>query len=249
MSAGTFLGTVIAQFGDAVSPLVEAFDSTDGLAAFVGELGWILDTSRDLTHAIAVFGQTVTDGKSLIRDLQQFASAPNPATALQTVPQLIKDIRSVVADVAVLRNVPIGTDWPPPLNDPAFWQSFAEEVLDGLLYQYLHDNVRWLYGPLRFIGVLTELKRPPVGNRAAYTQFKVDWSALTAFLSQPRQMPSALYGWGSSFDSLSFLVALRDLVGSLSLPGGVIVPEKILVSRYFDSGSPHLRTLPDYPST
>ena len=249
MPSGSFVADLIVGMGKAFAPLIEAFESAEGVAAFLSDYGWLLDITQGITSIKEPFGQVVTDGEQLLSDLEKFASATSVADALKIVPTITEDLQSLSGYIVALKGISIGPNWPAPLNDPHFWEAFPDEVIQRLIFRYLNENVPWLFGPLRFLGVLSSVDKVESTTRPAHTQVNVDWSKLTAFLSHPEQLLSNVYGWAGTFDWLSYLGAFGDLVLSFPLAGGLVEPERLLLDRYYDPASTYRQQVVEWRTT
>src|SRR5207248_2096155 len=82
------------------------------------------------------------DIQSLTQAVQKYKGLPanaNTFTRIDAIGGIGTAIAQLADDVVAIANTST-TGLPPPLDTPAFWQSFAEEVLELLLYEYLRAH-------------------------------------------------------------------------------------------------------------
>ena len=127
---------------------------------------------------------------------------------------------------------------PAPLDDAAFWQSFAEEVLELLLYEYFRAHRPGVFGVLRFLGIAVSVPTPPAGVRAGYTRRGFDWDNLAKAATDPRQLFTDVYKWGGAFDHVAFMDNTLALVTGFGAPAFPDVPSDALLDMYFDPAAP-----------
>ena len=103
-------------------------------------------------------------------------------------------IASVASDVAKLAGTATA-GLPPPLDEPAFWESLAGELLGVLLSDYLESHLPALFGILRFLGIAVSDQVAAAGSQGAYARSSIDWSKLTSAAGQPGRVFADVYGW------------------------------------------------------
>src|SRR5262249_49091705 len=143
------VGDVLVGFGEALEPLEEAISSPPAFAAFLAELGWSADPTN--TSIIGKFGAVSTDIGAVTQAIQKYRTLPanaNTFTRIDAIQGIGTAIAQLADDVVKLANTST-TGLPPPLDDAAFWQSFAEEVIELLLYEYLRAHRPGVFGVLR----------------------------------------------------------------------------------------------------
>lgn len=240
MSSEGFVGTVLAGFADAFAPLEAALGGPDQFAAFVARLGWPAGPGLSAAHLQATFGPLGRDLGTLSQAAQAFRALPASADAAAVavaVTNLGAAVASAASDVANLAGTATA-GLPPPLGEPAFWESMAGELLGMLLSAYLESHFPALFGILRFLGIAASDQVAAAGSQGDYTRSSIDWSKLTSAAGQPGRVFADVYGWGSAFDHARFIDNALTLLAGFGSPVFPDLPESQLVSLYYDPSVP-----------
>ncbi len=229
--ADDLLAALLVETGELLHPLGDASASPEALAAFLSQLGWVLDAqTTGQIEAMTTVGARLGELLALVEAVG--AARANPAQLAALVPRARAAVEPVVTAVRAIAAQPPGTR--PPLNDPQFWQSVPPDVLELLLARHLARRRPRIDGPLRALGVAREERRPAIeGGRAAYTRRWVDLDRLADAVTDPASIPSGVYGWGGELDT----DALFDAIGGLAHGFGVASQPAELPARTWDPGA------------
>jgi hypothetical protein len=226
LASKDFLSSFLAAFGRFAQPVLDALNSEAEFASFIAELGWTLDPTATLAQLTPKFQGVTLAGTTLVND----------ATSGKDSSTLESDVVGLVeAMVALAATNPAGL--PAPLDKQAFWTALPDDLLELLVYKYLAGNHRLLFGALAFVGVLSE-KPDQTAGRAPYPRKTVDWSRLTSALTKPDHMLADVYGWGASFDHVSFITNIGALLSGFRLSADVSSAESSLADLYYDGTNP-----------
>jgi hypothetical protein len=235
-----FVGDVLAGFGEALEPLEGAISSPQAFTAFLAELGWSTDPALQNTTIVTEFGAVATDLQALTQAIQAYRALPATANTMTSI-AAIKSIGTAIAELAdhvvALANNAGGGALPAPLDSTAFWHSFAEEVLELLLYEYLRAHRPGVFGVLRFLGIAVSTPTPAAGARAAYTRRGFKWDNLAKGATDPRGLFAAVYGWGGTFEHDLFMKNTLALVSGFGAPAFPNPPTEALLDMYYDPGA------------
>jgi hypothetical protein len=226
MSTADFAAQLLAGFAEALEPLIEAGSSTDGLAAFVADLGWSLDPG--LQSVPTEFAAVVSSAADLLSQLPDLQSGDETKVAA-AIATAIKDAQTMAQQLAALS---AANGLPPALQDP----QLPAKALSLLVYRYLESYHPRLFALLRLIGVLDEIVHNQASAPAVpYIERKLDLSRLGQAFSDPASIGSNVYGWGSSFDAEALLTALERAASGLAL--GVTDDVDTGLGLYYDATS------------
>lgn len=248
MSSADFLAGLVQGFVDALQPLDEMLSTPDGLSVLLAQTGWSLDQDADLTTIEATVGPVSQAVSALVNSAQAIAALPpgsDDQTVLTILKDVIADIPPVINAVNALATAAADPDWPTPFDDAAFWASFAEELLDLLVFLYLKRHLPVLFGMLRFAGMLTEdmVSAPAEVGRQPYWKRSVQWSLFPALVGKPGSLFPTVYGWGQgagTFDHTRFISGAQALVEGLGLAAAQYSVPGDLAQPYYDPSSTYL---------
>lgn len=94
-------------------------------------------------------------------------------------------------------------------------ETFAIEIFDSLLFQYLTSRLPFFCALLKALGVITEItkKASETGRSKDYTCIQFNWQRLGEFIRDNRGWAKSVYGWGDNFNydlALQMLSMLID---------------------------------------
>lgn len=226
----SFVAQIIQGFAQAFQPLEDALGSEAAFATFMAEFGWTMAASSDINAVQSLFKTLTQNIDALKLDVQQAASAE----------QLTSDVVVLAGDIAGLVATAAQQNLPAPLNLKAFWDTFPDDLFEYLVYTYLETHVVFLFGILRFLGILIEADEPAdvTSGRDAYTRRGVDWAALPKAVANPATVFTQLYGWGTTFHHELLLRNLQSLLQGLLLGAGTYVPTDSLLDLYYAKAAP-----------
>ena len=243
MSSQNFVGNVLAGFTDAFRPLEDSLTSIDDFAALLSSFGWTLDPGGDfsqITSALRPVADALTAVDNAVQALRALGPDPTAEQIAGVIPPLTDAIKALVSAIRALATGPGFTLPPPtPLDKPEFWATFAQELLEWLLYMYVKDHQRVLFGILHFLGVLTEEEEyPAVPFRHNYLRRGVRWDRIPKIVTSPQGLFADVYGWGVAFDHPAFIGNLAKLLAAFELSVQVAPAPGDLLDIYYDPGVP-----------
>jgi hypothetical protein len=229
LTSSDYVARLLAAFSHVFEPITEALASQDALTALLSDLGWDLAPNANMTTVQGAF----TNVSTAITQLDQDATANASATTLGI------DVAALTAAVIELASSAGGGGLPAPLDNPAFWPLFAPDLLDYLLYRYLRDHVRPVFGVLSFVGVAGKTPGNPDANsgRRAFTRLSVAWNQLPTTVSHADKLMSNVYGWGSDFDHALFIENVTALLNGFGAAAVRETPPDFILDLYFASNS------------
>jgi hypothetical protein len=239
MGSEAFVGDVLAGFGQALEPLEKAISSPQAFSAFLSELGWDVDPAlpaSTVQNKFAAVGHDIGELTDAIQKYRTLAPNANSYAVANAVSVIGAAIGQLAADVSAL-NQTSTTGLPAPLDDAAFWESFAKEVLDLLLYEYLRAHRPAMFGVLQFLGVAVG-EPLTSGSRAGSIRRTIDWDRLVEAATDPRQLFADVYHWGGTFKHELFInnmLALMSGVGARAYPS---LGTPALLDMYYDASAP-----------
>lgn len=182
------------------------------------QLGWKCDLKgNDLNEVRGAFKLTdsLTKIKKLVEDLryERYVDVTDTIrTLVSTLKQIYKAISDFVDFVAPVQPSTIAL-----LNDSAFWQAMATDLIPYLLVRELKKAEPAIYTAFFIAGAIQEVEVIPTGdNRLPYTRVILDWNALKRFLSNPVRELADHYNWNTN-QPLKYNHLLHDLNAVASL--------------------------------
>lgn len=225
MASSDYLARVLAAFGDAFRPLQQALSSQPALAQLLGDLGWDLDPSADLSNIRPAFDSVGNAINQLARDSSKGEGAE---TLGRDVSQL------TVALLGLASNT--GAGLPAPLSNPAFWKAFAPDLLQYLVYQYLEGHAALAFGVLRFVGILREEPGDPdpTTARHAFARLSVDWARFPTTVTHAGHLFQDVYSWGSDFKYALLMDNVAALLRGFQTRAQTQRPPDSILNLYYD---------------
>lgn len=128
------------------------------------------------------------------------------------------------------------------------WARLGEDLLHGLVADYLESYRPLLLAPLILSGVVEEQPVDPAGapGQVPYVRRRIRWSRLGSVLTEPEELARELYGWDDPGGPLRFehlMDRLHRTLGLLGLPAVLVEPGAALLAQYYTPTSPHLPLL------
>src|SRR6516165_4673918 len=199
-----FLGQLASGLLHILGQLAIIFESPGEFNRLMRRLGW--DTSVDnasFATLVSTFASTdpFEDLENIFDQLESGSGDP-----VQLAEQLLTGLTQILTQVrGLIENPPPAL--PAPLDDPAFWNDSAVELVDTLLNDFLATRNPLMQALLLAIGFIDITPATPAGpNRLPYRQTTVHWDRLTQLASNPEGLVQSVYGWGGpSFDVTRFL--------------------------------------------
>lgn len=227
MTDTPILARFTAAVAEALAPLDDAFDSPDGMAQFLATIGWPV-LAEELTGVNAAFGPVPAAVTALGQAAAALASGnSDPATQVPAVADAIQAVTTAIGALTTPGNV---AGLPQLMQSPAFWTSFATDVVDHLIYHYLQREVPMLFAPLRAAGVL---RSEPATDGRTGDRKVVDWTELGRLFSDPVGALQNRYGWHGSFHSEELLIALAEALASLGQSTDLRSPTTAFDAQYW----------------
>ncbi len=181
---------IAEEFGNALTPLADAFKTDAALIDFFKKLGW------DVTPAVGAI-------KSIKAPVELASSLAknNTATSISEVPQLINAITSAFSKIKALGGLPAAMASELPL-----------QLLEFLITEYLLTRKPIVGGVLRTVGIIVTDKISAAPPRLEYYRKRFDFKNFLSWLSNPAVYYTDVLKWGTSqFRGEEFQSAIQDL--------------------------------------
>src|SRR5262245_15391654 len=241
MTTSTPVTQALTGFARAIQPVDDALSSPVGLSVLLADLGWTIAPGADMTAVAAAFGPlpqaavAVRTAAQALLALQANASADELRRAAG---QLTAAIQQITGALRRLTQSAPASGLGFPFDQAAFWTSFAQEVLDYVVYRALDEQAPLVAGLLRFVGIISAEKIPADSVRAEHVRRTVHWDRIATAATQPQAVLASVYGWGTpSFDHVTLVANLRELLIGLGAASEVSVPSATELDRYYDPGA------------
>jgi hypothetical protein len=244
--AGDLLASILSAFDDAIAPLDVALQDANSFAGFLGAFGWQLTTGTapSAIQGIEDVSSAITAIQSAVTALQGSPSGSGAAALVSDVVQAIGDLVQAVGALSA------STSAPYPLNEPSFWSTFPDDLLEFLFYNWVEQQTPQLFGVLRFLRVFVETHEPASQSgdqRGPYVRKGVNWQLFVDTMSNPAALftDPAGYGWGSSegLDYLDLFTGVAALLDALGATAVVSPPSSTTLAGYWASGASGSPTL------
>jgi hypothetical protein len=225
------LATLFLAVRSLVEPLLKSFGSLEALEYLFYRYGWRVSLDDAAFGQVnQVMGTTAAAEKlaQVADPLQQRLDAdPGASLSLTEVAQL--------ADAAVKLFKAIGAfdpssldHLPAPLNSRDAWESLGEQVLDGLLEEYLRISHPYIYLVLLCCGCIRYDKVAGDGHmRVPYTRVTFDWRQLVATVRDPVSALKSAYHWDDPAAPLDYELlfeALGRVLNAIGISTDITVP-------------------------
>ena len=240
MSATDFFASMVSGFSDVIHPVEEALESPQAFEAFIAQFGWSFENDQKSVDALQASFQHITAAFADMDAAVAKLSKPD-ADTLALLPQVLHDIDIIYNGVKTIKaNVTAGSFTLYPFNQPSFWETFSEEVMEYLLSVYLQQKLPILAAFLYFFGVLADELIIPTApaNRTPYFSKTIQWDRIPKLFTQPGKLFDEVYQWGTaSFNYQLFVLNLYRVFSVLYLPVTIAKPAKEELDAYFDPAS------------
>ncbi len=184
------------EIGGALEPLAEAIESFDNFELYMHEMGWSVSNIPPVIQSVA---------SPLNNILDELTSGDLSA---DSIPEFVGLLRSVVEAINEIKNAS-ASDLPPIAG---FANEFPQQLLDRTIVDFFLSDYPIVGALLRFFGIIELNAIPASSDRLAYTELKVNWTAIANLFQDPLSTLDAAYGWKTDFDSDQFLANLRNLM-------------------------------------
>lgn len=221
-------------------PLQEALQSPDDFLLFLERYGWspppgsfqiedvrsAFDLADDLQDATLLFGELL--------------SVPNGDVPLDKYLALAQTFRGVADKARKLALRPR-----PPGLSQELWTAFGNDLLHGLVADYLESYRPLLFALLIATGVVEETPVPAGASPGsiAFVRRRIRWSRLQQALTDPNGLVREVYGWNDPAGPLRFehlIERLDRVLGLLRMPTAIRAPAPALRDAYYSPGHPDL---------
>jgi hypothetical protein len=269
VSAQSFLAGVFKHAGAAFEPLVDALESPEALTAFLADFGWTITDDFDLDAVTDALGELPEALKQISSGLTALDTATESVESVesairQAIEATVAGIKLFTTSIRELPNEELLENLPPPMNRPDFWRKdlnaaaaldvgsslgLLDELMPALVNRYIEQHVPVLFGPLRFLGVLSQdVVIPTAPNRQAYVRRLTHWERIPSTFAEPERLLTDIYAWGSQearFDYLRFVEGARELAAAFQLPAVIQEPRADLLTDYVDESSVLRQSIPE----
>ncbi len=236
---------IVARFlVGAFKPFLASLGSSDGVTAFVTELGWTLPSVPPALTALGTSGDAMLDALTAVEAaIQAVDAGGDPSTLVGPLVTLVGQIAAFATDVA---NLPAQLQAQLP---PAFVaatgidQNFETRLFHDLAVRELDAQLPLTSALLALVGLLEEqaVAADPAHYQPAYTQRAIRLDRLGQWLNDPMSVLADVYGWGTpTLDLTAMFLGLErvsyPLLGPIEMrvptpamltavaPGGVVAP-------------------------
>lgn len=216
--SGSTLETMARALLGALAPLGDALSDQDGVQRLLEQHGW-----RATVAAADVGGIAAALGLDLLQQAQAIADqlGGGDGDPVEVAEQLGDAARALFGHLGSLDAGSAGLSLA-PFDDPAFWQQFTPDLLNGLVAGWLERDQPLLYGVLLLLGVIRLEQLSPTGsNRVPYERVVLDWGQLGGLVTDPGGRLAATWHWngaaGAAFDHSHLLAALERVLVALGL--------------------------------
>ena len=226
MASSNFVASLVAGVLDTVQPLTNALQSVQGLAALLSQFGWGLDDNK----AEGAYGSAFAAVQSEISALAAFASSPTEDSFLSVLTPLVNEVNNLKGHFSAVSFY--------PFTDPTFQQTFAAEIVDYLVYEYLRVNLPRVFGTLSILKLIDAVRVPASVIRGAYLHRTVAWDSISSVLGNPAQVFSTKgpFSWGTSdFDTEGLVRSFYAGFSAFGFPVIAREPEFSIASDYYGS--------------
>ncbi|HEY1293057.1 MAG TPA: DUF6603 domain-containing protein, partial [Chloroflexota bacterium] len=227
-----YLYLSLRQFAE---PLLASFTSPESLEYFFFRYGWRVtldDATLAQVHQVLDL-ETAADRFFQVADgLQQRLDAdPDASLSLDEIAQLGEAAMPLLDDIAEFNPSSL-SGLLAPLDSADTWSSVGDQLLDGLLEEFLRVHHPNAFLVLHSLGVIRYEPTPPVPPfRIAYTRVVFDWDRLQEALTDPMGALRHTYHWGDAatpFDHHRLLDALNRALHAIGVSSTPFAPGLLL---------------------
>lgn len=207
-------GTIVAELRRFFEPLTLALSNPHEFAAFMRRFGFDLSGS-DLNNAAAQLGPTRA---ALVDFAEQARTAAADGLDASRIAALANAARPLFDGIRTIGQAFTGVV-PPGMSAQEFAQSltsFPEELFNALLTDYLTDTAPPVLHILALLDVTKVERVPALGDARSrgltYGLVVYDWDRIGLLFDDPRGWAEQAYGWGTDFDSETFIFRLARII-------------------------------------
>jgi hypothetical protein len=238
-TADFFLGIADALL-DVVRPLEQAVQTADGFESLLLRFGWHTPNDQAyIAEVQSIFGLTA-DIEGVVQLIETVVEKDD--FSIEDAIKVLQLAVDVIQKIGALATSPPANALPPPLNDPRFWPSFAEDLVQDLFAEYLQVFQPAVYAPLHLLGIVDEELVPAKGapGRIDYVRYVVRWDRLGKMFTDPGALVADVYGWGGTFLHDNFVRRIQRVMVTLGLPASLYRPQHALAGDYYAENNPSL---------
>jgi hypothetical protein len=196
VSNGNLFQSVLREILQAFNPLSEAIKfGTDGLIQLFLEIGYKLEPNE-----VDAVRNTLTSLPDNMLRLEEIAKDPMQLLNLidrireYNIADTIKNLNSIRRD------------------------GLGQRLLEYLFVKYLEESHGAICGALTLMGIVEQIRIEATDTIPGYNLRRIHWDRISK-LSNPDQLLSSVYGWGTStLDSERLLIVLRDTIRLFGIP-------------------------------
>lgn len=207
------------EFARALAPLVSALESPRAIRQLISNLGWELpEDVESLGLDPAVLDSVVSAVDVLIRkelgDAEDSATDSDYATLLSAISSFVIHVYELPSTLPAHLDAAF-------LSASGMATSFPGRLLDYLIVEWIYQAERPLFYALVTLGIieLRSFPRDTATFTSAHTRRTLRLDRAQLLISDPRSLPSEVYGWGTATAELDLLLErLRDLLIAMGAP-------------------------------
>jgi hypothetical protein len=183
------------ELGKALLPLKHSTSSSQNFEGLMYRLGWEINVVPTPISDLVTTISLVESDLSVIL---------NGGATIQDYESLYNSVKLLISEIQSLGSADFSSY--PALISDGFLTIFPTQLVDHLIVEYLLNYQPPIGTFLQLTGVITVSSEPPIGNRPAYTNRKIEWSNIPLLVSDPKSVFESVYGWGTiNFNSALFL--------------------------------------------
>jgi hypothetical protein len=225
MSNDDYLAGLVAEVSQALEPITGAVQSSARMAALLRDLGWELDEEGNFTAVQDAFADVASAVSGLAAAVAARAEMPELVAAVGRVAAALIGAGTSVAE-----------DLPAPLDQPAFWQSLPDDLLELLLFEHLDRRHPLAFGLLAAVGIVRLDPHPAddASGRMAFDRRTFDAERVLPALTAPGEVLPDVYGWGGALNHRALTWASAALLRGLRAASDQGAPRDRLLNAYYD---------------
>lgn len=231
-----FVDGVLGAIIESVEPLADALTDSAAFLQLLDDLGWGPPSAdfdiSDVSGFVNV-GPALEQAQTLLDGFRQGSGQDSSQLS-----QLVDAVGTLIAGLSNLGGASAPASLPAPLNDPTFWNSFAEDIVGYLLDRYLRQNRPITWGVMYVTGILDDQAVATNDDRLdGFATRALRWDRLGTFLQNPENVIGDVYGWGGA---LNYVDLIRRIFRALSAAGFrplLEPPDQAIVDQQYGTGA------------
>lgn len=209
MSQKGTLEIVTRHLSLAIQPLRDAVQDLDSFEGFMYALGYEIE---DLPVEFINLTSAVTQ---VIDGVGNLAEDPD----IQDISNLLSSISNLYTAIQAISSTPTGAD------PGEFLTDLPKRMFEYLIMTYLSSSFPQWYSIFRMAGIIEEQYFAETPTRPDYVRYKFHADKIGDFLSDPKQLLEAIYGWGTNDFRFNLVINhLMDLLYSFGVTSVGIEP-------------------------